>query len=251
MQDGDKGIIERANGERWLIEKGVGAISFWRYEGKRVLIHSPGLFCGVGSKLILPDTNQEARIWQSERLPDNGVTVVAKSAPTTQADSDVVKATALALVTLKYFDPKSEDESKRDLVGALKKFQDDNKIGEGGKIGPDTQAKLAEMILRNQGRTVEGLDLALALVISARTMRGGSPTPGIAKSLPSIGTETFIIYVSADGSVAKLADGSIWEVDVLGRIKSMLWLPTQKVLRQSGGLLNLTKGETVKAALLR
>jgi len=46
LDDNDKGIIERRNGERWLIEKGVGALSFWRFEGKKVLIHSPGLFCG-------------------------------------------------------------------------------------------------------------------------------------------------------------------------------------------------------------
>lgn len=71
LQDDDKGIIQRKNGERWLIEKGVGARSFWRYEGKSVLIHSPGLFCGVGSKLILANDDQEARIWNAERLSDD------------------------------------------------------------------------------------------------------------------------------------------------------------------------------------
>ena len=42
----DKAIVVRANGEMYLIEKGVGCLSLWRYEGKRVYINSPGLFLG-------------------------------------------------------------------------------------------------------------------------------------------------------------------------------------------------------------
>lgn len=63
-----KAIIQRRNGEMYLIEYGVGVISNWRYENKAVLIHSPGIFCGVGSFIILPDDDQKARIWNAEQI---------------------------------------------------------------------------------------------------------------------------------------------------------------------------------------
>ena len=65
---GDKAVIVRANGEVYLIEKGVGCISFWRYEGKVVLVHFPGIFLDVGSKLLIPDLNQMCRIWSSKYI---------------------------------------------------------------------------------------------------------------------------------------------------------------------------------------
>jgi hypothetical protein len=68
MDSDYKAIIQRRNGEMYLIEYGVGVISIWRYEGKAVLIHSPGLFCGVGSSIILPDDDQKARIWNAEQI---------------------------------------------------------------------------------------------------------------------------------------------------------------------------------------
>src|SRR5262245_31849805 len=64
----DKAIVVRANGQMYLIEKGVGCLSLGRDEGKRVYINSPGLFLGVGSSLLIPDVSQQCRIWNSESL---------------------------------------------------------------------------------------------------------------------------------------------------------------------------------------
>ena len=68
LSNDDHGIIVRSNGEAHEIEKGVGCLSFWRYEGKQVLVFSPGAFLGVGSEVILPDNNQRCRIWNSKEL---------------------------------------------------------------------------------------------------------------------------------------------------------------------------------------
>jgi len=68
LSNDDFGIIVRSNGNAYQIEKGVGCISFWRYEGKKVLISSPGLFLGIGSELILPNDNQKCRIWDSKEI---------------------------------------------------------------------------------------------------------------------------------------------------------------------------------------
>lgn len=64
----DKAVVVRANGDMYLIEYGIGVLSIWRYEGKTVYIYSPTLFAGIGSKIILPERDQEARIWNSEYL---------------------------------------------------------------------------------------------------------------------------------------------------------------------------------------
>jgi hypothetical protein len=72
MDSDNKAIIQRRNGDQYLIEYGVGVISIWRYEGKAVLIHSPGIFLGVGSSIILPDDDQKARIWDSKLLSGSG-----------------------------------------------------------------------------------------------------------------------------------------------------------------------------------
>ncbi len=66
--NGDKGIIVRNSGYAYQIETGVGCLSFWRAEGKKVLISSPGMFLGVGSYLVLPDESEDCRIWDSQEL---------------------------------------------------------------------------------------------------------------------------------------------------------------------------------------
>lgn len=66
--DNDNAIVVRKDGSAHLIEVGTGCISLWRKEGKEVLINSPGLFLGIGSKLILPDQDQSCRIWGSKEL---------------------------------------------------------------------------------------------------------------------------------------------------------------------------------------
>lgn len=68
----DNAIVVRENGDAYQIEKGVGCLSLWRFEGKAVLITSPGMFLGVGSELILPDANQKCRIWDSSSLGSIG-----------------------------------------------------------------------------------------------------------------------------------------------------------------------------------
>jgi hypothetical protein len=78
----------RSNGNVYLINKGVGCLSLWRYEGKRVLIDSPGLFLGVGSKLLIPDANQECRIWNST-LVDSGRSSTMSGITTTNLDRSV------------------------------------------------------------------------------------------------------------------------------------------------------------------
>jgi hypothetical protein len=63
----DRAVIIRSSGEIYLIEKGNGCVSLWRYEGNRVLIASPGLFLALGSKLLIPESHQHCSIWRVMR----------------------------------------------------------------------------------------------------------------------------------------------------------------------------------------
>jgi len=70
LADDYKAIIQRKNGDQYLIQYGIGVLSIWRYEGRSAVVESPGLFLGVGSKLILPESDQTARIWNAARIGD-------------------------------------------------------------------------------------------------------------------------------------------------------------------------------------
>lgn len=76
-------IVERANGDSYLLELGVGCLSVWRYEGGEVLIRHSGLFDGVGTELLLPDDDEQCTIWESDEI---------ERAPTWRRDTATVDA---------------------------------------------------------------------------------------------------------------------------------------------------------------
>ena len=67
--DSDHILIRRRLGELWILEYGVGCLSLSiMLPGKEIIIYSPGLFAGIGSKILIPSRDQECRIWDSTRL---------------------------------------------------------------------------------------------------------------------------------------------------------------------------------------
>ena len=159
LSNDDHGIIVRSNGDAYHIEKGVGCLSFWRYEGKQVVVTSPGVFLGVGSELILPDENQKCRIWDAKELgPWGGSSTKEPSRPSRPPP----------------------------------------------KASPD--------------RCIDG---------------------------------HWISSVSNNGQIVVLEDRSVWEVDAVDAIKSMLWLPTQKVLICGNRMINNSNGKVVRAVRLK
>ena len=209
LDNHDQGIIERRNGERWLIEKGVGALSFWRFEGKRIIIHSSGIFCGVGSKVILPDVDQEARIWSAEQIEGGGV---APAAPKPLTDAQI---TAAALDFLGYFDPKDANKEKNDLVLATKAFQKAHSIEQTGKMSADSQLALAKVVSAKKPTTQQSLQLSGLLLDSAkRMMNPARQLPN--RAAPTAGDR---IELQIDGdfegwegeTVVKLTNGQVWQ----------------------------------------
>jgi hypothetical protein len=68
LDTANKVIVRRRNGDSYILDYGIGALSMGRYEGRQILINSPGLFAGIGSSIILPGEGQTAKIWAQSPL---------------------------------------------------------------------------------------------------------------------------------------------------------------------------------------
>ena len=82
--------------------------------------------------------------------------------------------------------------------------------------------------------------------------RAGASRRGGGRTGPS-GCEAghWIESVAADGRIVKLGDGSIWEVDAVDVIYSMLWLPVTDIVVCDDKLINTDDNETVSARRIR
>lgn len=61
----------------------------------------------------------------------------------------------------------------------------------------------------------------------------------------------WIQSVSSDGTIIKLEDGSVWKVDAVDAITSMLWLPTTEIVACDDKLINTDDEEKVDATRIK
>jgi hypothetical protein len=61
----------------------------------------------------------------------------------------------------------------------------------------------------------------------------------------------WIESVSSDGSIIKLEDGSVWEVDAGDTVDSALWLPVSDIIACDNKLINTDDDESVSAQRIR
>ncbi len=240
LDNEDSGIIERRNGERWLIEKGVGALSFWRFEGKQVIINSPGMFCGVGSHVILPDLDQQARIWKAEQIENGGV---APAAPKQFTDSQI---TAAALSFLGYFDPKGADKQRSDLIVSMKAFQKAQGIAQSGQMSPDSQLALAKAVSAKKPPTQQSLQLSGLLLGSAKRMM--NPAQPAANGAVPAGGDKIESQIDGDfegwkgETVFKLTNGQIWQQTEFHFHYHYAFMPKVIILKTATGHKMLVDG---------
>lgn len=208
LKDDDKLIVQRRNGERWMITKGVGAISVYRYEGRQVVISSPGIFCGVGSTLILVDDGQEARIWDAEAIGSGGVSpsVPLPSVPVPSVAADKVSA-ALTLIGL--------HQPGANPLTALYKYQALRKLPVEPKFTPTLFLALAKDLLALRPVTPFNAALAQSLAADASgAAPGGSPVrvPVVLPSADIIESNVSGAFEGWKGeTIFKLMNGEIWQ----------------------------------------
>ncbi len=69
-------VIVRGDGEVYRVNFGIGCLSMSMHRGGTVVVVSPGLFAGIGSTIVIPDTNETCTIWSSDRVTAEYVSVV-------------------------------------------------------------------------------------------------------------------------------------------------------------------------------
>ena len=208
LQDDDKLIIQRRNGDRWMITKGIGALSVYRYEGRMVIINSPGLFCGIGSTLVLVDEGQEAKIWDAEEIGSGGglPSVPLPSVPLPSSAADRVAA-ALTLFGL--------HQPGGNPLAALNKYQSLRKLPVEAKFTPTLFFAMAKDLLALQPATPLNAALAQSLAADAS---GAAPARSPVRA-PVVLPSTDIIESNISGTfegwkgetIFKLVNGEIWQ----------------------------------------
>ena len=209
LQDDDKLIIQRRNGDRWMITKGIGALSTYRYEGRMVIINSPGMFCGIGSSLILIDEGQEAKIWEAEELGSGGVASPSLPLPSVPVPSAAPDKVAAALTLLGLHQPGGNP------LAALNKYQGLRKLPVESKFTPTLFISLAKDLLALRSATPFSVALAQSLAADA----SGVIPPSSPVRAPVVLPSTDIIESNISGAfegwkgetIFKLMNGEIWQ----------------------------------------
>lgn len=241
LDDDDKTIIVRRSGEAYLIEKGTGCLSLWRYEGKVVLIISPGIFLGVGSKLLIPQANQECRIWDSESLGTwGGFRPQQPLSPQVLPSAQAVLAAQMALALLGYDPGPADGILGEKTTAAISSFQRHHRITPVGPLSRPTLLALAAELYRANPSDPQVLQLALSLLTLAKGGTSGDCEEG-----------HWISSVAGGGKIIILEDGSVWEVDPIDIIYTAIWLPTESVIICGNTMINTDNGEKVSVTRLR
>lgn len=246
----DQAIITRANGESYLIEKGTGCLSLWRYEGKVVLINSPGLFLGVGSSLLIPEFDQQCRIWNSESL--GAAAAPQRLGPQHQVTSDSQAGGVLliqrALALLGYDPGPADGVLGAKTLSAFTKYRDLKGL-------PATEEGLAAALvslpvdlMAKHPENLEALQLASAL--SSALLQGVS-TVQTTGPMGGCLDGHWINSVTSNGEMVILEDGSVWQVNVLDTIRTMLWLPVSRVTICGDRMINNSNSQTARVTRVR
>jgi hypothetical protein len=254
LSNDNNGIIVRANGDAYQIEKGTGCISFWQYEGKRVLVSSPGIFLGVGCELILPDVDQKCRIWDSKFLGQwSSSTPKSSSGSSHNAVSkDEIKIIQIALKTLGHYSGDPDGIMGDITKKALKKFQKSNELEESGSVDADSALSLSKKITKMFPNNSDALNLSIALLnIAKRRINGTIGTPSTNYST-GCDSGHWVSSISNGGEIVILEDGSVWQVDSIDTIDTSLWLPTEEITVCNGNtMINTDNSDKVGVSKLK
>lgn len=252
---GDEGIIVRANGDAYQIRKGIGCLGFESREGRTIIVTSSGLFLGIGSEVVIPERGQSCRVWESTSLgnfsgigqPAPAVPPAVRDLPPTrgQPANPVVVAATQAALSLLGIDPGLVDGSLgAKTAQALRRFQEIQGLAASGIPDTATRLALSNELAKRFPEDQSVLTIVAGLLTSA--------SPGANPSLDS-GCEDghWVQSVSGGGAIVVLEDGSVWEVDLVDKLDTTLWLPTEGILVCGSTLINTDNGDKVHTTRLK
>jgi len=248
LDNDDNAIIVRKNGDSYLINKGLGCISFWRYEGKRVLIFSPSLFLGTGSKLIIPEQGQKCRIWESTKLENRSSYLKSDISNQNRKNNEDenIFIVQQSLQLLDFYTNRPDGKIGPSTLGALKLFQRQNDLTASGEIDIETILALSKKIYQKYPKDEKALKIAIKLLNITNVKEKSS---NILKSECEDGH--WISTVSRDGKIIVLEDKSVWQVNSIDTINTTLWLSTENVIICEDEMINSDNGEKAGVSRLK
>jgi hypothetical protein len=117
----------------------------------------------------------------------------------------------------------------------------------------DAQLQDALRLRRQYAAEAEAERQAAARARIAASPRRPQVRSGRSVSRSGCEADHSIEFVSEDGTIIKLEDGSVWEVDDADSVVSSIWLPTSEVVvcEEKGTLINTDDNESVSVRRLK
>jgi hypothetical protein len=247
MKDDNKLIIQRRNGDQWMITKGVGALSTYRYEGRMVIINSPGIFCGAGSTLLLVDDGQEARIWDAEFLGSGGGAAPGPSVvmPVTAGEKVVA-----AMVLIGAHDPGSN------VMTSFNRYQESKNLTVEPRFTPALYRSLIADLKAKARPTPLVRDLMELLELESRA--GIKDAKFTTSRRPAV-TSSGIIESNIEGefkgwegrTIIRLTNGQVWQQNDLQLYLYLAIMPKVMIISTSGGYMAKVEGVGMSVGVTR
>jgi hypothetical protein len=108
--------------------------------------------------------------------------------------------------------------------------------------------------ISDRSRDPSVLRLSLRLMSAFSKIEESPPQghfPPIGPSAGQCDHGHWVAKVLADGEFVKLEDNSLWQIDVIDRIDTTLWLPTEEIVICEDLLINTDSGDKVQARQIR
>ena len=231
LRGDDKLIIQRRNGEKWMITKGSGAPSAFRYEGKLVVISSPGSFCGAGSTLVLVNEGQEARISDAESLGAGGGAI---SAPVDSPPMTAGEKVTAAMVLIGAHDPGSN------VMTSFNRYQWSKNVTVEPRFTPKLYNSLISDLKTKVKQTPRVQELVDLLIVESNA---GTKDAKFTTTRVAVAPSAGIIESTIDGqfngwegqTIIKLMNGQIWQQNDLQLYLHLALMPKVMIISTSGG----------------
>lgn len=242
LQDNDKLLIQRRNGEQWIVTRGIGNMAIYRYEGRQVVINSPGMFCGLNSSLLLVEGGHEYKILDAEEIGSGGIPLPLIPLPPALGDKVAMAFSLLGLHT-----------PGVDPVVTLKKYQALRKLPVESKYTPELLSALVRDLLMI--RPASPWTTALAQALAAEAV-GTSKTPVL---LPPMTPKPEIIETNIAGTfegwrgetLFKLVNGEIWQQSEYYYEYHYAYSPKILIVSTGGGYKAKVEGMTKAIGVTR
>jgi hypothetical protein len=245
MRDDNKLIIQRRNGDKWMITKGVGALSTYRYEGKMVIINSPGIFCGTGSTLLLVDDGQESRILDAESLGSGGAAAPAPGVvlPVTAGEKVVT-----AMILIGAHDPGSN------VMTSFNRYQWSKNVTVEPRFTPSLYRALIADLKAKTKPTPLVRDLIELLELESKAgIKDAKFTTSRRSVVPSSG----IIESNIDGefkgwegqTIIRLTNGQVWQQNDLQLYLHLAIMPKVMIISTTSGYKAKVEGVSMSVGV--